>query len=189
MHIVNVDISQDHYFSSVAKISNERYNFFFKLRILKSLTRESRAYMEHVSNVFNIKSETSAIHLETKRMMMSRDSGPELLHVDCWYTGSDLKGVVERIKKHLVDSSEAKASVDKPKDVRKNFSSLLIENWISDSEDEAESKPKIEKKKPSFAIIEFGKSKEHVKSLRKTTVKQAEKPKQNTHRPKGNQNN
>nr|GEV76533.1 ribonuclease H-like domain-containing protein [Tanacetum cinerariifolium] len=63
---------------------------------------------------------------------------------------------------------------DKPKDVRKNFGSPLIEDWISDSKDEAESKPKIEKKtiKPSFAKIEFVKSKEKVKSPRITTVKQ-----------------
>nr|GFA89807.1 ribonuclease H-like domain-containing protein [Tanacetum cinerariifolium] len=42
------------------------------------------------------------------------------------------------------------------KDVRKNFGSPLIEDWISDSEDEVESKTKIEMKtvKPSFAKIE-----------------------------------
>ncbi|GJU99277.1 putative ribonuclease H-like domain-containing protein [Tanacetum coccineum] len=69
---------------------------------------------------------------------------------------------------------EAKASADKPKVVRKNFGPPLIEDWISDSEDEAESKPKIEKKtvKPSFAKIEFVKSKKQVKSPRKTTDKQ-----------------
>ncbi|GJZ81231.1 hypothetical protein Tco_0646225, partial [Tanacetum coccineum] len=50
------------------------------------------------------------------------------------------------VKKHVVETSEAKASVDKPKIVRKNFDPPLIEDWISDSEDEAESKPKIEKK-------------------------------------------
>nr|GEW76585.1 hypothetical protein [Tanacetum cinerariifolium] len=62
----------------------------------------------------------------------------------------------------------------KPKDVRKNFGTPLIKDWISDSEDEVESKPKIEKKivKPSFAKIEFVKSKEQVKSLRKTTINQ-----------------
>nr|GFA00010.1 hypothetical protein [Tanacetum cinerariifolium] len=45
---------------------------------------------------------------------------------------------------------------------------------MSDNEDEAELKSKIEKKtvKPSFAKINFVKSKEHVKSPRKTTVKQ-----------------
>nr|GEU39436.1 hypothetical protein [Tanacetum cinerariifolium] len=59
------------------------------------------------------------------------------------------------VKKPIVDTSEAKASADKPKVVRKNFGSPLIEDWISNSEDEAESKPKIEKKavKPSFAKI------------------------------------
>nr|GEV26302.1 retrovirus-related Pol polyprotein from transposon TNT 1-94 [Tanacetum cinerariifolium] len=65
-------------------------------------------------------------------------------------------------KKHMVDTSEAKASEDKPKVVRKNFGSLLIEDWISNSKNEAESKPKIKKKtiKPSYAKIEFVKSKE-----------------------------
>nr|GEV76175.1 reverse transcriptase domain-containing protein [Tanacetum cinerariifolium] len=79
------------------------------------------------------------------------------------------------VKKLVVETSEAKASADKPKVVRKNFGSSLIEDWISDSEDEVESKPKIEKKtvKPSFAKIEFVKSKEQVKSHRNTTVKQA----------------
>nr|GEV24620.1 putative ribonuclease H-like domain-containing protein [Tanacetum cinerariifolium] len=76
--------------------------------------------------------------------------------------------------KNSVETSEAKASADKLKVVRKNFGPPLIEDWILDSDDEAESKPKIEKKtvKPSFAKIEFVKSKEQVKSPRKTTVKQ-----------------
>nr|GEV72052.1 hypothetical protein [Tanacetum cinerariifolium] len=80
------------------------------------------------------------------------------------------------VKKLIVEPSEAKASAEKPKVVRKNFGSPLIEDWISDNEDEAESKSKIEKKtvKPSFAKIEFVKSKEQVKSLRKTTVRQGE---------------
>ncbi|GJU69581.1 ribonuclease H-like domain-containing protein [Tanacetum coccineum] len=77
------------------------------------------------------------------------------------------------VKKPIVETSEAKASVDKPKVVRKNFRPPLIEDWISDSEDEAKSKPKIEKEivKPSFAKIKLVKSKEQVKSPRKTTVK------------------
>nr|GEX48509.1 hypothetical protein [Tanacetum cinerariifolium] len=66
------------------------------------------------------------------------------------------------IKKHVVENSDAKASADKPKVVRKNFGPPLIKDWISDSEDEAKLKPNIEKKtiKPSFAKIEFVKSKE-----------------------------
>ncbi|GKC68333.1 hypothetical protein Tco_1100931 [Tanacetum coccineum] len=66
------------------------------------------------------------------------------------------------VKKPVVKTSEAKASADKPKVVRKNFGPPLIEDWISDSKDEAELNPKIEKKtvKPSFAKIEFVKSKD-----------------------------
>ncbi|GKC76080.1 hypothetical protein Tco_1126854 [Tanacetum coccineum] len=65
------------------------------------------------------------------------------------------------VKKLVVETSEAKASADKAKVVRKNFGPPLIEDWISDSEDEAESMPKIEKKtiKPSFAKMKFVKSK------------------------------
>nr|GEX18245.1 putative reverse transcriptase domain-containing protein [Tanacetum cinerariifolium] len=79
------------------------------------------------------------------------------------------------VMKLVVKTSEAKASADKPKDVMKNFDPPVIEDWISDSKDEAKLKPKIEKKtvKPNFAKIRFGKSKEQVKSLRKTTVIQA----------------
>nr|GEY21169.1 copia protein [Tanacetum cinerariifolium] len=78
------------------------------------------------------------------------------------------------VKKPVVEIGEAKASADKPKVVRKNFDSPLIEDWISDSKDEDDSKHKIEKKnvKPSVAKIEFLKAKEQVKSFRKTTVKQ-----------------
>nr|GEU96759.1 hypothetical protein [Tanacetum cinerariifolium] len=77
------------------------------------------------------------------------------------------------VKKPEVKTSEAKASADKPMVVRKNFGPPLIEHWISDSEDEAESKPKIEKKtvKPSFAKIESVKSKEQVKSLKKQLLR------------------
>nr|GEV26061.1 hypothetical protein [Tanacetum cinerariifolium] len=42
------------------------------------------------------------------------------------------------VKKAAVETSEAKASADKSKDVRKNFGPPLIEDWISDSKDEAE---------------------------------------------------
>ncbi|GJT89338.1 putative ribonuclease H-like domain-containing protein, partial [Tanacetum coccineum] len=57
---------------------------------------------------------------------------------------------------------KAISRADKPKVVRKNFGPPLIKDWISDSEDKAELKPKIEKKtvKLSFAKIEFVKSKE-----------------------------
>nr|GEZ05100.1 putative ribonuclease H-like domain-containing protein [Tanacetum cinerariifolium] len=78
------------------------------------------------------------------------------------------------VKKPVVETSKAKASAEEPKVVRKSFGPPLNEDWISDSEDEAKSNPKIKKKtfKPSFAKIKFVKSKEQVKSPMKTTIKQ-----------------
>ncbi|GJW72624.1 hypothetical protein Tco_0129541 [Tanacetum coccineum] len=78
------------------------------------------------------------------------------------------------VKKHVVETSEAKASADKPKVVRKNNGAPIIEDWVSDSKEEDMAQAKIQKKivKPSFAKIEFVKSKEQVKTPRKTTVKQ-----------------
>nr|GEV28878.1 hypothetical protein [Tanacetum cinerariifolium] len=95
------------------------------------------------------------------------------------------------VKKPVVETSEAKASADKPKVARKKFNSLVIEDWISDSEDKAESKIKIEKKtvKPSFAKIECVKSKEQIKYVRKTIVKQGNQNRMNIHNPRGNQRN
>nr|GEZ88312.1 copia protein [Tanacetum cinerariifolium] len=95
------------------------------------------------------------------------------------------------VKKSVVKTSKAKDSTDKSKVVRKNFGPPLIEDWISNSEDEAESKPKIEKKtvKPSFDKIEFVKSKEQVKSHRKTTVKQGNQSRLSIHNRRGNQRN
>ncbi|GJS47479.1 ribonuclease H-like domain-containing protein [Tanacetum coccineum] len=71
-------------------------------------------------------------------------------------------------------TSEAKASANKPKVVRKNNGAPIIEDWVSDSEEEDVPQAKKEKKtvKSSFAKIEFVKSKEQVKTPRKTTVKQ-----------------
>ncbi|GJS32907.1 ribonuclease H-like domain-containing protein [Tanacetum coccineum] len=95
------------------------------------------------------------------------------------------------VKKPKVDSSEVETSADKPKDVRKNNGAPIIEEWVLDSEDEPGSNPKIEKKtvKPSFAKIEFVKSKKQVKSPRKTTVKQGDQNRINTHSLRGNQRN
>ncbi|GKA87399.1 ribonuclease H-like domain-containing protein [Tanacetum coccineum] len=61
------------------------------------------------------------------------------------------------VKKPVVETSEAKASANKPKVVRKNNSALIIEYWVSDNEEEDMPQAKIEKKtiKPSFAKIEL----------------------------------
>ncbi|GKE78664.1 hypothetical protein Tco_1544784 [Tanacetum coccineum] len=65
------------------------------------------------------------------------------------------------VKKLVVETSEAKASADKPKAIKKNNGAPIIEDWVSDSEEEDMPQAKIQKKtvKPSFAKIEFVKSK------------------------------
>ncbi|GJV68706.1 ribonuclease H-like domain-containing protein [Tanacetum coccineum] len=95
------------------------------------------------------------------------------------------------VKKPVVETSEAKASADKPKVVRKNNGAPIIEDWVSDSEEEDVPQDKKEKKtvKSSFANIEFVKSKEQLKTPRKTTVKQGNQNKKGTHSPRGNQRN
>ncbi|GKA55167.1 hypothetical protein Tco_0754116 [Tanacetum coccineum] len=80
------------------------------------------------------------------------------------------KPIVSEPKKPVIETSEAKPSVDKPKAVKKNNGAPIIEDWVSDSEEEDMPQAKIQKKivKPSFAKIKFVKSKEQVKSPRKT---------------------
>ncbi|GKA63403.1 ribonuclease H-like domain-containing protein [Tanacetum coccineum] len=90
--------------------------------------------------------------------------------------------------KHVVKNSEVKASEAKPKAVRKNNGALIIEDWVSDNEEDDVPQSKFEKKifKPSFAKIEFVKPKG--KTARET-FKQVEQLRQNTHTPRGNQRN
>ncbi|GJW45050.1 ribonuclease H-like domain-containing protein [Tanacetum coccineum] len=89
-----------------------------------------------------------------------------------------------------IATSKAKTSESKPKSV----SEPLIEDWISDSEDENETKSKSKQRKPSFAKVEFVKSNEHVKSPRESVKKvdsnkQAKYPRKNSQSPRDNQRN
>ncbi|GJZ22546.1 putative ribonuclease H-like domain-containing protein [Tanacetum coccineum] len=70
----------------------------------------------------------------------------------------------------VVENSEAKDSEAKPKAVRKNNGAPIIEDWVSDNEEDDVPQAKIEKKtfKPSFAKIEFVKPKQQEKTARKT---------------------
>ncbi|GJR06782.1 hypothetical protein Tco_0529766 [Tanacetum coccineum] len=113
---------------------------------------------------------------------------------DLSFTGLDEfvnKPVVENRKSNEEVSKVVRKNDDALIIVRKNNGAPIIEEWVSDIEDEAESNPKIEKKtvKPSFAKIEFVKSKEQVKSPRKTTVKHGDQNSLNTQSPRGNQRN
>ncbi|GKC19997.1 hypothetical protein Tco_1022147 [Tanacetum coccineum] len=91
-------------------------------------------------------------------------------------------------KKHVVETSEAKASTDKPKVVRKNNGAITIKDWVSDSEEEDVPQAKKEKKtvKSSFAKIKFVKSKEQEKSPKKTTIKQGSGYQQKDRKPSQN---
>ncbi|GJX18531.1 ribonuclease H-like domain-containing protein [Tanacetum coccineum] len=112
--------------------------------------------------------------------------------IDCQIVDKYKTGLSEpTVKKPVVETSKAKASANKPKVVRKNNGAPIIEDWVSDSEEEDMPQAKIQKKivKPSFAKIEFVKSKEQVKTPRKTTIKQGNQNRQNTYSPRGNQRN
>ncbi|GJY35172.1 ribonuclease H-like domain-containing protein [Tanacetum coccineum] len=94
----------------------------------------------------------------------------------------------EFVNKPVVENKKSDEEVSKV--VRKNDDAPIIEEWVSDSEEENVSQTKTEKKivKPSIAKIEFVKPKQQEKIARKT-VKQVEKHRQNTHSPRGNQRN
>ncbi|GJV57851.1 putative ribonuclease H-like domain-containing protein [Tanacetum coccineum] len=78
-----------------------------------------------------------------------------------------------------VATSEVKTIESKPKFV----SEPLIEDWISDSEDENKTEFKSKQRKPSFAKVEFVKSNEHVKTPRESY------PRKNSQSPRGNKRN
>ncbi|GJX83996.1 putative ribonuclease H-like domain-containing protein [Tanacetum coccineum] len=102
---------------------------------------------------------------------------------DLSFTGLD-----EFVNKPVVENRKSDKEVSKV--VRKSDDSPIIEDWVSDSEEENVSQTKTENKivKPSIAKIEFVKPKQQEKTARKT-VKQVEKHRQNTHSPRGNQRN
>ncbi|GJX03509.1 hypothetical protein Tco_0189425 [Tanacetum coccineum] len=102
---------------------------------------------------------------------------------DLSFTGLD-----EFVNKPVVKNRKSGEEVSEI--VRKNDDAPIIEEWMSDSEEENMSQPKTEKKtvKPSIAKIEFVKPKQQEKTTRKT-VKQAEKHRQNTYSLRGNQRN
>ncbi|GKC27812.1 hypothetical protein Tco_1035106, partial [Tanacetum coccineum] len=97
-------------------------------------------------------------------------------------------GLDEFVNKPIVENRKSDEEVSMV--VSKSNDSLIIEDWVSDSEEENVSQTKTKKKtiKHSIAKIEFVKPKQQEKTTRKT-VKQVEKHRQNTHSPRGNQRN
>nr|GEY27200.1 hypothetical protein [Tanacetum cinerariifolium] len=97
---------------------------------------------------------------------------------DLSFTGLD-----KFVNKPVVENCKAKPIEEEPKVVRKNDDAPIIEEWVSDNEEEDVSQPKIKKKivRPNITKIEFVKSKQQEKNPRKT-VKQVEQHRQNTHK-------
>ncbi|GKB62190.1 ribonuclease H-like domain-containing protein [Tanacetum coccineum] len=96
----------------------------------------------------------------------------------------------ENDKYKPIKTSKVKTSESKTKSV----SEPLIEDWISDSENENETEFKSKQRNLSFAKIEFVKSNEHVKKPRESVKKvennkQAKYPRKNSQGPRGNQRN
>ncbi|GJZ48587.1 ribonuclease H-like domain-containing protein [Tanacetum coccineum] len=75
----------------------------------------------------------------------------------------------ENASEPIVENSEAKANKAKPKANRKNNGAPIIEDWVSDSEEENVSQSKIKKKtaKPSFVKINFVKANKQTKLIGK----------------------
>ncbi|GKA42880.1 hypothetical protein Tco_0735540, partial [Tanacetum coccineum] len=98
----------------------------------------------------------------------------------------DFVEVNESISESIVEKPTAKTN--EPKTARKENGAPIIEDWVSDSDEENVPKVKTFEmfNKHSFAKINFVKSTEQVKSPRKTSV---DKNRQNTPSPRGNKRN
>ncbi|GJY89458.1 uncharacterized mitochondrial protein-like protein [Tanacetum coccineum] len=94
------------------------------------------------------------------------------------------------VNESVSDSIDYKPIIktNEPKTARKEIGALIIEDWVSDSDEENVPKVKTVEmfNKPSFAKINFVKSTEQVKSPRKISV---DKNRQNTPSPRGNKRN
>ncbi|GKF19525.1 hypothetical protein Tco_0068163, partial [Tanacetum coccineum] len=98
----------------------------------------------------------------------------------------DFVDVNESVSEFVVEKPTVETN--EPKTTRKENRALIIEDWVSESEEE--DVPKVKTVEmfniPSFAKINFVKSTEQVKTSRKTLV---DKNRQNTPSPRGNKRN
>ncbi|GJZ19415.1 ribonuclease H-like domain-containing protein [Tanacetum coccineum] len=98
----------------------------------------------------------------------------------------DFVDVIGSASESVVENPTVKTN--EPKTARKEDGSLIIEDWVSESEEEVVPKIKTVEmfNKPSFAKINFVKSTKQVKSPRNTSI---DKNRQNTPSPRGNKRN
>nr|GEW65701.1 hypothetical protein [Tanacetum cinerariifolium] len=83
-----------------------------------------------------------------------------------------------------------KSCEEETKAVRKNSDALIIEEWVSNDEDENVTQPNIVKKivRPNIVKKDFVKPRQQETHAKKT-IKKVKHNRQNTNRPKGNQRN
>ncbi|GKF94261.1 hypothetical protein Tco_0283961, partial [Tanacetum coccineum] len=77
--------------------------------------------------------------------------------------------------------------VNEPNVVRKNDDSPVMEEWVSDDEEEDVSQPKTEKKQLGLVLLR--KSLSNLNNKKKTARKTVKQHRQNTHSPRGNKRN
>nr|GEW34640.1 hypothetical protein [Tanacetum cinerariifolium] len=104
---------------------------------------------------------------------------------DLSYTGLD-----EFVVKPEVKNSHDKSSEEKTNVIRKNFDAPIVEEWVSDDEEENVIQHKIVKKivRPNIVKKELVNPRQQEKIAQKT-IKKVEHNRQNIHRPRGNQRN
>nr|GEZ81916.1 hypothetical protein [Tanacetum cinerariifolium] len=148
----------------------------------------------HFARKFRALESQDTKHKESTRRTVHVETHASTDLVSCNGLGgnnwSDQAKEDEFADKPIVENCNAKTSETKPKDVRKINDAPIIEELVSNDEEKEVTQPKIKQKtvKPSIYKIEFVKPKQPEKKARKT-VKQVKKPRQNTHRPRGNQRN
>ncbi|GJY15658.1 ribonuclease H-like domain-containing protein [Tanacetum coccineum] len=144
-------------------------------------TRECRALRNQENRNRENTRRVVPVEITTSNALISCDGLGNFMHLKHDLSFSSIEEFMNEpivsepiVNKLVVETSEAKASADKPKAVKKNNGALIIEDWVSDCEEEDMPQAKIQKKtvKPSFAKIEFINTKEQVKTPRKITVKQ-----------------
>ncbi|GJR80825.1 putative ribonuclease H-like domain-containing protein, partial [Tanacetum coccineum] len=147
----------------------------FKIHIGEITIREIRKKLETVQK------EKDGIQLNVDKFEHATKSLNKL--IKCQIVNNCKKE--EFANEPVVENNKAMSSKEEPKVVRKNDDAPIIDEWVSDDEEDDVSQPKTEKKtiRPSIVNKEFVKSKQQEKTARKT-VKQVELHRQNTHSPR-----
>ncbi|GJT20121.1 hypothetical protein Tco_0878827 [Tanacetum coccineum] len=145
-------------FSSDSKVSNDSICFNSCLKTIESLKSQNDQLLKDLKK--------SELMVLVPIPTALRNFMPQTPHLS--FTGLD-----EFVNEPVVENSKAMSSKEEPKVVRKNDDAPIIEEWVSDDEEEDVSQPKIKKKtvRPSIVKKEFVKSKQQEKTARKT-VKQ-----------------